>query len=166
MAVIFLVLSFVSCGTRMTTAVTKQHEQTTVENRMSLTGGDYLHELTEQTLLRLVNSRHNVSIGQIKYDTDRPVDTLTGRPPIAEEISITINTDTEIIERDNIASESRSGTFIGLDDISAAGSDVQAETTESKQTGMNAFRTTLMYAGGLLIIAVIAIIALKAKGWI
>jgi hypothetical protein len=159
-------LAFASCGTQTSNVSTRQDGRTSAENRLSLAGDGYSRELTEQTLSRLLNSRQRVSIKQVRYDTGRPIDTLTGRPPIVEEIDIVINTDTEIVESDSTVSKSHNRTTVSIDDISIAETDVRTETVSSKKSGLSVIQKTLMYAGIVLIIAVVIIIILKVKRWI
>jgi hypothetical protein len=155
-----------ACRTQTLTVDAKQHERTNAESRLSLKSETGSHDMTEQTLRRLVNSRYKVSIKRIIYDTDRPADSLTGRSPIAEEIDIVMNVDTETVENDSIFSESHVRRVIDLNDISVATAEVRTEVTGTKKTGPDVLRKTFACAGVILIIAIIATIVLKVKRWI
>jgi len=161
---LFLILIFAlfSCKTpQKTSSATKQQEQTTVVNRISLNTENGWEEITTQDIKRLINERYDVKIKQIKYDTDKPVDSLTNRHPIKEEIDIMIEASTETTESEQIVQDATGMEKTDFNDDSEMNLEVQNETTEKKQSGLNGLQKTLMILSGCLIVGIVIFIIIK-----
>jgi predicted RND superfamily exporter protein len=161
------VLVLFSCRTpESVRSVMKEQVQAEMINRIALNEDAVRSELTEQELVRLISERYKVSIRQVKYDTDRPVDSLTGKHPVKEETVTVIEKDTETNESEKVnrcVAESRK---TEADAIAELTETVHTELTEKRKTGLNGLQKGLMYAGGLSILLILIFVIIKLKSWI
>lgn len=166
MRYLFLILTCVlfSCKTpQKTSSVIKQQEQTDISNRISLNTENSWYELTEQELRRLINERYRVKISQVIYDTEKPVDSLTQKHPVKEEIDIVIEMNTEMDETGQISLESIRGEKTELAENTEFKSEVQTEIKESKSVGLNDIQKGLIIIGVCSIVGVIVFVVIKLK---
>jgi hypothetical protein len=153
-----------SCKTpQKTSSVIKQQEQTDISNRISLNTENSWYELTEQELRRLINERYRVKISQVIYDTEKPVDSLTQKHPVKEEIDIVIEMNTEMDETGQISLESIRGEKTELAENTEFKSEVQTEIKESKSVGLNDIQKGLIIIGVCSIVGVIVFVVIKLK---
>ncbi len=153
-----------SCKTPQTvTSVTKQQEQSSVATRISVESESEWREITAQELTRAINENLTVKIRQIKYDTSRPVDSLTNHPPVIEENDIVINKNTATDETEITNTDSVANNTTSYNDDSETKTEIQAATREKTKTGLNDVQKTLMIVGALTIIVVVIFIIVKIK---
>lgn len=141
----------------------KQNQETQVNNDISLTDDKHLKELTDQIIKRLFNERLNIDIQNIKYDTEKPVDSITGKHPVSEETNININRETNVNETDSIHQETDSVSVTKTKDNSQIAVKTKTETKEEKQTGLSGLQKKLIAVGVFSIIGLIIFIIIKIR---
>lgn len=141
----------------------RQNQETQVNNDISLTDDKHLKELTDQIIKKLFNERLNIDIQNIKYDTEKPVDSITGKHPVSEETNININRETNVNETDSIHQETDSVSVTKTKDNSQIAVKTKTETKEEKQTGLSGLQKKLIAVGIFSIIGLIIFIIIKIR---
>lgn len=141
----------------------KQNQETQINNDILLTDDKHLKELTDQIIKRLFNERLNIDIQNIKYDTEKPVDSITGKHPVSEETNININRETNVNETDSIHQETDSVSVTKTKDNSQIAVKTKTETKEEKQIGLSGLQKKLIAVGVFSIIGLIIFIIIKIR---
>lgn len=163
---VFIILSLLvlSCKSpQKMVSNSKQNQETQINNDISLTDDKHLKELTDQIIKRLFNERLNIDIQNIKYDTEKPVDSITGKHPVSEETNININRETNVNETDSIHQETDSVSVTKTKDNSQIAVKTKTETKEEKQTGLSGLQKKLIAVGVFSIIGLIIFIIIKIR---
>lgn len=141
----------------------KQNQETQINNDISLTDDKHLKELTDQIIKKLFNERLNIDIQNIKYDTEKPVDSITGKHPVSEETNINISRETNVNETGSIHQETDSVSVTKTKDNSQIAVKTKTETKEEKQTGLSGLQKKLIAVGVFSIIGFIVFIIIKIR---
>lgn len=163
---VFIILSLLvfSCKSpQKMVSSSQQNQETQINNDISLTDDKHLKELTDQIIKRLFNERLNIDIQNIKYDTEKPVDSITGKHPVSEETNININRETNVNEIDSIHQETDSVSVTKTKDNSQIAVKTKTETKEEKQTDLSGLQKKLIAVGVLSIIGFIVFIIIKIR---
>lgn len=163
---VFIILSLLALSCKSPQKMvsnSKQNQETQVNNDISLTDDKHLKELTDQIIKRLFNERLNIDIQNIKYDTEKPVDSITGKHPVSEETNININRETNVNETDSIHQETDSVSVTKTKDNSQIAVKTKTETKEEKQTGLSGLQKKLIAVGVFSIIGLIIFIIIKIR---
>lgn len=163
---VFIILSLLvlSCKSpQKMVSNSKQNQETQINNDISLTDDKHLKELTDQIIKRLFNERLNIDIQNIKYDTKKPVDSITGKHPVSEETNININRETNVNETDSIHQETDSVSVTKTKDNSQIAVKTKTETKEEKQIGLSGLQKKLIAVGVFSIIGLIIFIIIKIR---
>ena len=162
--IIFAILLLSSCKVAQK-AVTefKLDEDIEVNNDISIRDDNWLSEITDQIISRIVSEQLNIQIKKVRYDTDKPVDEESGKHPVSEETDININKQTDINETENKRQENNSITSFELQDNSEKTISTKQEITEERRVGLTGLQKGLIFIGLLSVIAVILYIIIKAK---
>ena len=162
--ILILTLVLFSCRTPETVrSVTKEQEQTDIANKIAFDEEITVKGWTEQDLMRLINERCKIRILNVKYDTDKPVDSLTNKHPVKEETNIVIEKDTETNESEKVVNHVTESRKTEVDENTEQSTTTSTEVTEKKKTGLNDFQKGLMYAGGLSVLLLIIFVIIKFK---
>ena len=137
----------------------KLNQETNISNDVSSSDENRVQELTDQIIKRIISERLDVGVKSIKYDTEKPVDSITGKHPVSEETEIKIRRETEVNETDNIHQETDSIRTVKETD----NSQVKTESKEEKETGLKGWQKALMVIGGTVIIGFVVFIIIKIK---
>lgn len=163
---VFIILSLLvlSCKSpQKMVSNSKQNQETQINNDILLTDDKHLKELTDQIIKRLFNERLNIDIQNIKYDTEKPVDSITGKHPVSEETNININRETNVNETDSIHQETDSVSVTKTKDNSQIAVKTKTETKEEKQIGLSGLQKKLIAVGVFSIIGLIIFIIIKIR---
>jgi len=161
---IALLFVLFSCKTpQQSTSVIKQQEAINTNSHLSLIDENVLYEFSEQELIRLINEKFTVKIKQIKYDTSKPVDTLTQRPPILEETDIVIEKDSEMTEIENTNIELFNEQKTDVDENKEAAQTINTETKEKTKSGLSNIQKGFMTLGVIMIVSIVIFIVVKVK---
>jgi len=164
---IFILLACVcviSCKSpQKTVSDSKMNQEIKIDNDISSSNENRLKELTDQIVKRLINEQLNIDIKNVKYDTEKPADSLTGKHPVSEETNIKINRETTVNQTDSIHQEKDSVSVNKTEDNSNITVKTKSEIKEEKQTGLSDLQRKLMAVGVLSIIGIIVFIIIKIK---
>jgi hypothetical protein len=152
-----------SCRAQKTVSNSKLNQETTIRNDISLTDDTRLKELTDQIFNRLISERLNIGIKYIKYDTEKPIDSITCKHPVSEETNININRETSVNETDSTHQETDSISAVKSKDNSQVDIKTKTELKEETKTGLNTIQKVLMSIGGFAIVGFIIFIIIKIK---
>ena len=141
----------------------KVNQETNISNDISSSDENRVQELTDQIVKRLISERLDVGVKNIKYDTEKPVDSITGKHPVSEETEINIRRETDVNETDSIHQETDSISATKTKDNSQIAVKTKTETKESKETGLSGLQKKLIAVGVFSIIGFIIFIIIKIK---
>jgi hypothetical protein len=164
---IFILLACVcllSCKTpQKTVSDSKMNQEIKMDNDVSSSDENRLTELTDQIIKRLISEQLNIDIKNVRYDTEKPADSITGKHPVSEETDIKINRKTTVNETDSTHQEKDSVSMTKTEDNSNIIVKTKSETKEEKQTGLSDLQRKLMAIGVLSIIGIIVFVIIKIK---
>lgn len=167
MRTIFILLACVclfSCkSSQKTVSSSKLNQETNISNDVSSSDENRVQELTDQIIKRIISERLDVGVKNIKYDTEKPVDSITGKHPVSEETEIKIRRETEVNETDSIHQETDSIRTVKKTDNSQVVVKTKTESKEEKETGLKGWQKALMAVGGTVIIGFVVFIIIKIK---
>lgn len=104
LTILVLCFSLIGCKSPKTvTTDMHQKEQRNVENDLTVTTDSVVYEAVARAIQTAINERLDISLKQTIYDTDKPIDPETGKPPVKEENDINLKkeTGTQIDENTN-----------------------------------------------------------------
>lgn len=139
------------------------NQETNISNDISSFDENRVQELTDQIVKRIINERLNVDIKNVKYDTEKPVDSITGKHPVSEETEINIHKETNTNETDSIHQERDSISVIETKDYSQITVKTKTEMKESKKVGLSSLQNKLIVVGVFSIIGFVVFIIIKIK---
>jgi len=153
-----------SCKSPQKTVSASKLDQTTnISNDILSSDEKQSKELTDRMMKLLINEQLNVDIKNVKYDTEKPADSITGKHPVSEITDIKINRKTNVNKSDSTHNETDSVSAIKAKDNSKEIIKTKSETKETKQTGLSALQRNLIAAGIISIIGFIIFIIIKIK---
>lgn len=134
---ILVLLSVILVGCRAPkelTTDTKQKEQKNIENNISLVDTSTLDQVVSQAMQKYFNEKLNININNKVYDTEKPADPETGKPPLKEETNISLSKETNELETDSTTIKTNESTRSELVDKSKDKSKFEGseKTTEKK----------------------------------
>jgi len=83
------------------TTDTKHKEQKDIENNISLVEVSALDQVVSNAMQKFFNEKLNININNKVYDTEKPADPETGKPPLKEETNINLSKETNELETDS-----------------------------------------------------------------
>lgn len=163
---ILVLLSVILIGCRApknTTTDTRVKEQKDIQNNIKLSQDSAVYETIARAIQTAINERLNISLKQTKYDTDKPIDPETGKPPIKEEndINLTKETNAQITENTNGTKARRSSSE--LVDKSKDKSKSESSEKTKTETGLKWWQKMFVVIGVSSLIGLILFIISKFK---
>ncbi len=137
---IILILSlfvFFGCKTpQKVVTETNQNEKKDIAKDITALDNSQVYEAISRGVQTAINEKLQLSLNQKIYDTDKPVDPGTGKPPLKEEnnINLTKETDTQI--NDTTKAEKTTANNSLLIDKTKDKSKTQAEIKTEQETQM------------------------------
>lgn len=162
--ILILCFVFAGCGSPKTvTTDSRIKEQKNIENDIKVSTDSAMYEAINRAIQTAIAERLNISVKQTKYDTDKPVDSETGKPPIKEEndIKLTKETDTQINENTNETKSSASS----FESIDKSKDKTKTDTAEKAktETGLNWWQKMFVVIGVSSLIGFVIWIISKIK---
>lgn len=148
---ILVLLSVILAGCRAPkelTTDTKQKEQKNIENNISLVEVSALDQVVSNAMQKFFNEKLNININNKVYDTEKPADPETGKPPLKEETNINLSKETNELETDSTTIKTNESTRSELVDKSKDKSKFEGSEKTKEKKGF-----TLLEALGLSIAA-------------
>lgn len=142
---------------------TNVKEQKDIEKDISLIETKDLKESFDRALQSFFNEKLNINITQTKYDTDKPTDTGTGKPPVKEVNDISISRETDAGQLESSKKETTENTALQLEDKSKDKSKVEVKEKTETETGLVWWQNTLIVIGSVVIIYTCVKLYLKFK---
>ena len=128
-------LAFFSCKAPKDTALqTKQKEDKNIVNDLQLNYDAKLNEAISQALEKAIREKLNIKVNQVKYDTDKPIDPETGKPPIKEETNVDLTKETEEDIKENMESQTSQSEELDIKDKGKQHIKTQNELNEEITT--------------------------------
>jgi len=162
--VLLFFMVFSSCKSpQKTVSGSKLNQTTNISNDVSSSDEKQFKERIDQIIKRLIIDELNIEVKNVKYDTEKPVDSTTGKHPVSEEMNVKVNRQTNVNETDSIRKSTDSISALKTNDNSNTTVKTKSETKETKQTGLSALQKNLIAAGIISIIGFIIFIIIKIK---
>ena len=141
----------------------KQKEETSINNDTSSDEEKRTMELTDRIVKQIVNEQLNIGIKSIKYDTEKPVDSVTGKHPVSEETLIKVRKKTETNETDSIRQEEYSVSSVQIRDNSQIKTKSETVKREEKETELERWKKALIAIGTFCLVGFIIFIIIKIR---
>ena len=166
--ILFFVLLFCmdlsSCKSPQKTASgSKLDQATSISNDISSSDDKQLKERIDRIIKRLIIEELNIDIKSVKYDTGKPVDSITGKYPVSEETNVKVNRQKNVDETDSIHKSTDSVSAVKTNDNSNINVKTKSETKEEKQTGLSKLQKGLIRVGIFSIVGIIIFVIIKIK---
>jgi large-conductance mechanosensitive channel len=166
---IFLILScsvFIGCKTpQKTITETKQSERRNIENDVLLLNESDLSEIVSRAIQTAISEKLNLSLNQKIYDTDKPIDAGTGKPPLKEENNINLSKETDMRINDSIEAAKHVADKSLSADKTKGTSQVNAQAKTEEETKMPGWQKIALGIIAVLILALIAFLITNLKKW-
>lgn len=120
-------LCVVSCKTPQK-VVTESNikEQKDIANDITSGETSSINEAVQRSVEKLKSGKYGIIINRVEYDTDKPADIITGKPPVKSDSNITITGQEESREIDNTTTRRQETASSELSDRTIDKSKVQA----------------------------------------
>ena len=134
------------------TTDTNVKEQKAIENNISLLETKDFEEYIKQVLHSFFNEKLNINITQTKYDTDKPTDSGTGKPPVKEVNNILISKETDVKQLETTNKETSENTVSQLEDKSKDKSKIEVKEKTETKIGLKGWQKILIIIGAVALI--------------
>lgn len=161
--ILISVLLFSCKSSQKAVSEVKQKEDIALNNDITVSDDKHVAELTDRIMQRIIKDRINIGIKNTKYDTDKPIDTATGKHPVKEENEININEETDGHETENIHQEKDSASSVQTQDNSQIKAKTETKTKEIKETGLKWWQKTSIAIGSSFLIGFSIWLFIKIK---
>jgi hypothetical protein len=130
-------LVFSGCGTRReVVSDIRLDENKNIVRELTVYDSLRFNETVERAISAIIDERLNISVSTKKYDTDKPVDSLSGKPPLKEESDIFINKNTNTQLSDSTAKSVNIDNSRYFTDNSADNSKTRTNEKTETKTGL------------------------------
>lgn len=128
-------LCFSSCrSVRKEKTQTAQSEQKTVNSDLTLADDSHLAQTISEAITRAINERLNLSIKKTVFDTDKPTDPITGKPPVKEETDLKLRKERETKEQETTEIQTDQKAAIRATDKGKTETETKTNTQTKSQT--------------------------------
>lgn len=159
-SVLILFVFLAGCKTpQKETNNTKRSEKKDIANDITLTNDSKVYDDISRGIQTAINEKLQLSFNQKKYDTDKPIDPETGKPPLKEENNVNLAKETNTQINDSTQNEHSAENNLSLTDKTK--DKTKLETAEQTTTERELSRIELLAictVSALLIVLVIYII--------
>ncbi|MBB4034897.1 hypothetical protein GGR21_000784 [Dysgonomonas hofstadii] len=124
----FIMYACVSCKTSQKVATESSvKEQKDIANDITSSEISSIDEAVQRSIEKLKSGKYGIIINRVEYDTDKPADTITGKPPIKSDTKTRISAQEDIREIDNTTTDRKETVSSELSDKTIDKSKVQTE---------------------------------------
>ena len=142
---------------------TRLNEQKNIENNISLSETSAIDQAVNQAIQKFFDEKLNVNISNRVYDTEKPTDPETGRPPLKEETNINLKKQTNEATFENVRTETKQTNTSQFEDKGTDKSKVESSERTKTETGLATWQKILITIGLASVIGLILFIILKIK---
>lgn len=163
---ILVLLSVILAGCRTPkelTTDTKLKEQKNIENNVSVRDSSMVDRVVIQAVQKALNDKLIIKLNRVDYDTDKPIDPVTGKPPLKRETNIKLNKATNKLETDLSAVQTNEFTLSELVDKSKDKSKLEDSLKTKETNGFTLWETLGLCVAVSLFIGFITILTIKVK---
>ncbi len=165
--IVFIVLAFVlftACKTpQKTTSKIQQDQETEVKKDIQISDEKLVTEIANQVIDRLTNETTEINLTSTEYDTDKPVNPTTGKPPIKKESDLKISNQKTVDEKVCTEIKKDSVSHATTNDNSILKEKTTVDSKEVIKTGLRTWQKVLMVIGGFSIVVLILFLIIKFK---
>lgn len=112
----------------------KVKEQKNISNDISTVETSSIDEAVQRAVEKLKSGKYGIVINHTEYDTDKPTDEATGKPPVKSDTKATISAEEETKETDNTKTDRQSSTSSEIQDKTKDKSKIDiGEKTKSER---------------------------------
>lgn len=153
-----------SCKTpqNISSAEKTQEQKSMAENALTKTES-VIDATSLRELQRLTDEQYSVKIILVKYDTDKPVDSLTRKPPVGKEVHIDIEKNTIKNETENNFHETIRENHSETEYNAELNSVTKKESTGKSKIGLNTIQKRLIAFSIVVIIIIVIFVIIKIK---
>lgn len=163
---ILVLLSVILAGCRAPktlTTDTKLKEHKDIENNISLVEASTIDQAIDQAMQKFFNEKLNVHINNKVYDTEKPADPETGKPPLKEETNVSLSKETNEAIVETVKTETSETTTSQYEDKGTDKSKIDNSEKTTTKTGLATWQKVLIGIGLASLIGFILFIVLKFK---
>lgn len=162
--VFFLAIFFTACkAPKNTLTDTKQKEQKNIENNISLVEASILDEVVSQAMQKFFTEKLHVNINNKIYDTEKPADPETGKPPLKEETNLNLSKETNEATNEKTETKKSEATASSLEDKSKDKSKFEVSGKTKTEKGFTLWAALGLSVAASLIIGFIIFLIGKFK---
>lgn len=161
--ILSLSLFFFSCKTQKTLVTEKVNQDTTIETDISLNDYKHIIETSNQDIEQWIQDQIQVTVKTVQYDTEKPIDPVTGKHPVKQEKEVNVNRQKEAHTKDSISGQKQIQTEKKITDQTQVTQSIQTETKEEKRTGLQPWQKVLMVVGASTVVVFILYSVNKIK---
>lgn len=164
---ILLLLSVVLVGCRTpkdTMVQIEQNEDTKKINDIELNIDNQLNEAISQAVQKALSEKLQVKLQEIEYDTDKPVDPSTGKPPVKKETNIDLTKETEATSQELNEQQKKEATRSKLTDKSKEDTKTKIKKKDETKAALKWWQKGFIALGVVCFISVVVWIIFKVKG--
>lgn len=157
-----ITLFLFGCKTpQKTTSNLKTNQETEVKKDVQTTDEQLVAEITNQVISRLTDEKTEINIKTTEYDTDKPIEPSTGKPPVKKESDLKLNNQKKVNEKETIETEKDSVSQTTSSDNSRIKEKTVGNSKEVVETGLKAWQKVLIGVGALTIIGLVVFLIIK-----
>ena len=109
-------------------------------------------EIANIVLTQLVNENTSVKVVKTTYDTEKPIDPTTKKPPVAEELEVNIDKKIESDTNQSLDSKASDKSKEALKDKSKLKDNSKSKLEDKKSTGLSWYQKLLIWIGSLSVL--------------
>ncbi|WP_165026835.1 hypothetical protein [Dysgonomonas sp. ZJ279] len=154
-SLIYILILFALLGCRSaqkSVSETSVNEQINVTNDIAFSDDSYLYETISRAFQQVIAERFNFTSKQTKYDTDKPIDPNTGKPPISEEIETSFDRATDTTITDTTKTTIASGSHYQFVDKGTTGKTIKTSLKVIEEKGLKDWQKYAICFGGLCLL--------------
>ena len=161
---IALCISLVGCkSAKNITTDTRQKEQKNVENNISQLEVSTIDQVVDKAVQKFFNEKLNADITTTIYDTEKPVNPDTGKPPIKEETNISLSKETNETTGKTEKTETSEKSALQLEDKSKDKSKVDSYENTKVEKGFTFWEVLGLSVIASLFIGLVIFLIYKFK---
>lgn len=134
-------------------------EQKNIAKDITSSETSSIDEGVQRSIEKLKNGNYEVVISHTEYDTDKPVDTISGKPPVKSDTKTRISAREDIKETDNMVTDRKETLSSELSDKTIDKSKLQTEDKTKTERELSRIEVlSICLVAALFIVLVIYII--------
>lgn len=163
MSFLFLLATASACKPQKMLSDSKINQEIKTNNDVYSAEDRLMQERIDRLMRRLVYEELIIDQHTTKYNTDAPVDTITGRHPVSEQTDLKISRNTTVNETDSTHKQSAAASSVKTADKSNMSVKTKSELKEENHSILDDLEDVATAFSILLIIGLVIYIIVKTK---